>query len=331
MTYKYSVISPVYNAEETLSRCIDSLISQNNSDAEIILINDGSKDQSGKICREYASKYDCIKYIEQANAGVSAARNAGLDAASGEFVTFVDSDDFVSEDYFKALDQAETDFSVFLLQTIRDDGIRDSQFSQKLKSAPNHTERVLNIIADRIAGPVAKKFRRAIIEEHHLRFKQDLTIGEDFIFGLEYMLCCASSQIVGRVVYCVDETGKESITRAARYDLSQFTRMYRYAFDIAEHCAWPQEEKDQLIQLLDYLYCRTAFARTGYCILEKELVWQRALSLIGMFRRDYHHHIQPLNIVHRIMRWCVKHRVVPVFFGVGYARILVQKVSRKYQ
>lgn len=325
----YSVIIPVYNAEKTLSRCIDSLISQNYSYAEIILINDGSKDQSDEICREYASRYDFVKYIEQANAGASAARNTGLDVASGEFITFVDSDDYVSEEYFRVLDQAETDFSVFLLQTIRDDGIQDSQFSQKLKDAQTHTERVLNIIADRIAGPVAKKFRREIIEKHQLRFKRDLIIGEDFIFGLEYMLCCSSSQIVDRVVYCVDETGKESITRAARYDLSQFVRMYRYAFDIAEHCDWPQTEKERLIQLLDYLYCRTAFARTEYCILEKEQAWKRIYSLIAMFQKDYHHHIQPKNIVHSIMRWCVKYRVVPVFFGVGYARILVQKVSRK--
>lgn len=322
---KYSVIIPVYNAETTLRRCVDSLLNQKYDCAEIILINDGSKDQSGLICREYASKYDCIKYIEQVNAGASAARNAGLDAASGEFVTFVDSDDFVSEDYFKALDQAETDFSVFLLQTIRDDGIRDSQFSQKLSCATTHTERVLNIIANRIAGPVAKKFRRGIIEEHHLRFKQDLTIGEDFIFGLEYMLCCASSQIADRVVYCVDETGTESITRAARYDLSQFTRMYRYAFDIAERCAWPQKEKDQLIQLLDYLYCRTAFARTEYCLREKNEASKKIAYLISLFQKNYHPNIQPLNRLHSFMRWCVKYKVIPVFVLVGYAHIVLQR------
>lgn len=325
MMYKYSVIIPVYNAEKTLHRCIDSLVSQNYSAAEIILINDGSKDQSGKICREYASKHDCIKYIEQANAGVSAARNAGLDAASGEFVTFVDSDDYVSEDYFEMLDSSDADFTIYAYTTIRNDGVQKHHLSRYLKNAETSRKVIYHVVADRLPAPWGKKYRRSIIEVNHIRFKPELIIGEDFIFGLEYMLCCKSSQVIDRQLYCVDETGTESITRAARYDLSQFTRMYRYAFDIAEHCAWPQKEKDQLIQLLDYLYCRTAFARTEYCLREKNEAGKKIAYLISSFQKNYHPNIQPLNRLHSFMRWCVKYKVIPVFVLVGYAHIVLQR------
>ena len=102
---KFSVIIPVYKAEDTLKRCVDSLINQNRTDAEIILINDGSPDSSGEICKEYAELYKSVKYIKKENGGVSTARNAGLSVATGEYIIFVDSDDWVDETaYMKILD-----------------------------------------------------------------------------------------------------------------------------------------------------------------------------------------------------------------------------------
>ncbi len=95
-----SVIVPVYNVESYLSGCIESLLAQTHKNLEIILIDDGSTDKSGFICDEYANKDERIKVIHQKNSGVSAARNAGLDAAKGEYVGFVDSDDYVTEDMY---------------------------------------------------------------------------------------------------------------------------------------------------------------------------------------------------------------------------------------
>lgn len=89
-----SVIVPVYNAEKFLSECIDSILSQTHSNLEIILVNDGSSDTSGEICDEYAKRDSRIKVIHQQNGGVCVARNKGLDIAEGEFVFFMDSDDY---------------------------------------------------------------------------------------------------------------------------------------------------------------------------------------------------------------------------------------------
>lgn len=100
---KVSIIIPIYNAESHLDKCIGSAVCQTYGDLEIILVNDGSTDGSEKICRSFAEKDRRILLINQENAGVSAARNAGLDACTGELITFIDSDDYVSEDYVEYL------------------------------------------------------------------------------------------------------------------------------------------------------------------------------------------------------------------------------------
>lgn len=93
-----SVIVPVYNVQEYVEACVDSIIRQSYANLEIILVDDGSTDQSGEICDNYSQRYSNIKVVHQTNGGLSAARNAGLDVMAGEYVTFVDSDDLIHED-----------------------------------------------------------------------------------------------------------------------------------------------------------------------------------------------------------------------------------------
>ena len=105
-----SVIIPVYNVAEYIDRCVDSLLSQTYSNIEIILINDGSTDNSSEVCHRLGDRHsDKIKVIDQENKGVSAARNAGLDIANGEYIVFVDADDWVSNKYVEKLYTAITE------------------------------------------------------------------------------------------------------------------------------------------------------------------------------------------------------------------------------
>ena len=103
MTEKITVIVPVYNVENYLEKCLDSLINQTYKNIEIIVINDGSTDNSGEICQEYAQKDNRIVYIEKENGGLSDARNVGLDKMTGSYVTFIDSDDWIEQDYIETL------------------------------------------------------------------------------------------------------------------------------------------------------------------------------------------------------------------------------------
>lgn len=325
MNYRFSVIIPVYNAQETIGRCLDSLISQKYGSVQIILINDGSKDQSGDICKEYARQYDFITYLEQKNAGASAARNAGLAVAAGEYITFVDSDDRVADGYFEELDRDPEDIVTFAYTMIRPKGMLDYQFSRELVEAEEHIDRILGIIQSRIGAPWNKRFKRSIIEENEIRFQRDLVIGEDFIFGLTYMLHCSSSRVDPTVRYCVDETGMESVTRARKYEAEQFLKIYEHGFQIADECDWDDPAKKRLQQLLDYQYCRTAFAATEHCLQNGGQALTKVHSLIEQFAAQYDRDIPAMNITHLVMRWCVKHGVTPAFLVVaGSHRILRQ-------
>lgn len=98
-----SIIVPVYNVEEYLKQCLDSILEQTFSNYEVILVNDGSTDSSGLICQEYADKDARIRYFEKENGGLSDARNYGIEQTQGEYLTFVDSDDWVTETYIEEL------------------------------------------------------------------------------------------------------------------------------------------------------------------------------------------------------------------------------------
>lgn len=98
-----SVIVPCYNVEEYLPKCIESILNQTYRNLEILLVDDGSPDNCGRICDEYAAKDSRIRIIHKKNGGLSDARNAALDVMTGEYVTFIDSDDYVSDDYVEYL------------------------------------------------------------------------------------------------------------------------------------------------------------------------------------------------------------------------------------
>lgn len=122
-----SVIVPVYNVEEYLGRCLDSIVGQTYDNFEIILVDDGSTDSSGKICDRYAKSDDRIKVVHRKNGGLSAARNSGIEVVDGEYITFIDSDDYVARDYLEVL-----------FETIRDNNAEISAVKQYVEY-PNRT------------------------------------------------------------------------------------------------------------------------------------------------------------------------------------------------
>ncbi len=103
MDYKISVIVPVYNVEKYLKKCIESILKQTYKNLDIILVDDGSTDESGKICKQYEAKDNRIRVISQNNMGLSAARNTGIDASKGDYIAFVDSDDWIEYDMYEIL------------------------------------------------------------------------------------------------------------------------------------------------------------------------------------------------------------------------------------
>ena len=259
---RYSVIIPVYNAEKTLRRCVDSLLNQNCSDMELILVNDGSPDGSGAICEEYADRYPCVVYINKPNGGVSTARNAGLDAAKGKYVLFVDSDDYVSENYFHELEALGEDFDydcIFFSLAFAD-GIKTTYRILKPIRALS-AELAVPIFCEALykkylTSPINKRYTRSIIEKNHIRFPEHLYVGEDKSFSLKYVMYCHSCRTSPEVLYNVSLENNNSLSRRPRPDLydqlkmlSEFTQQTLRTVEIHEEYRRQFYAAESLVQL----------------------------------------------------------------------------------
>lgn len=185
-----SVIVPVYNAESTLRQCVDSILSQEFEDFELLLIDDGSKDGSPAICDEYASKDWRVKAFHKQNGGVSSARNLGIEQAKGEWVVFVDSDDYISKNYLNGLPNCDADLALMQYHLFKADGWHQS--IEHLKGLPPRIEeseipKVLNLyLTDMMFRcPTAMVFRRKLIGD--IRFDTKMKVGEDTHFVHRYL------------------------------------------------------------------------------------------------------------------------------------------------
>lgn len=205
-----SVIIPVYAAEKYLDRCVDSILVQTFTDFEIILIDDGSKDNSGVICDEYAKIDRRVKVIHKENGGVSSARNAGLENANGEYVTFIDSDDEIEAEYLKSLNDSINEFNsdIAVCSFIRK--IADVTTIETLSlnhiDLINRTEETSDGLylfskSALLYGPWAKLFKKSIIDKNNIRFDMKMSLGEDKKFVYEYLSFCNTISYVPKALY----------------------------------------------------------------------------------------------------------------------------------
>ncbi len=305
----FSVIIPIYNAEKTLRRCLDSLVPQIGRQAELILINDGSTDGTDGICREYAENHASIRYIAQKNRGVSAARNRGLQAASGEYVSFVDSDDLVSLDYFTVLAQRpEVDLLVFGEQISQNGKVTNSIIPTALAAAQNYESFTEAFVRSRNGSPCNKRFRRSILMENGITFPEDLRIGEDFVFCLCYLTHARSAAAVEACAYLIDESDSMSNSRKYNPDItSQALLNYRCSFDTVLDSNLSFAQKDRLTRILDYNYYRTAFACVQELFkadLSRSERLRSAREVLAAFAAE-DRQIPSSGIVHRLEKFVV--------------------------
>lgn len=256
----FSLIIPVYNAQPTLRRCLDSIVNQPFSDYELLLINDGSADASGDICREYADRYPAVRYFEKENGGGSSARNLGLDEARGEYILFVDSDDFVSQDYFEIisanLEKHPSDMLMFGYKKIGSDTVQATGTFYE-KSEAKIAERISAAMhAYRFSSLCSRTFRRNIIEQKKLRFNNGISIGEDQLFIFSYAMHIASISSVESALYNVDISDGNSLSRKARpyltKQLMEVNRRMYAAYRAAEHSPEAARHYEEALSFMTY-------------------------------------------------------------------------------
>lgn len=240
-----SIIVPVYNAEMFIHQCFDSIRQQTYGEFEVIAVDDGSTDRSGAICDEYALMDKRFKVVHKFNGGVSSARNIGIDNADGEWIAFIDSDDYVSPTYLENL-VLYSDFDLVI------GGYRTFPTKHSVQ-LPNESFSSQNIgmFIDRhltrlyYVTPWGKLYRRCIVKRYNLKFDFSIRFSEDMLFNLQYLLYCSSIKLIP----CSNYFYYEGTTLAAeKYNL-QLGELHEI---INKLCNSFDELKQKYHLLLDY-------------------------------------------------------------------------------
>lgn len=214
-----SIVVPVYNAQNLLAKAIDSVLQQSNANWELILVNDGSTDDSLNICTKYALQDKRIQVINQTNSGPSAARNKGISCAQGTYITFIDADDFVSPLYLEKLlapfiESSEIDLSCagyFELSQFHKNGLALNDFQSHLEKKSINKEDFLRNIFEGVTGVLwGKLFLNSIIKKNKILLNEQVKLSEDLLFVSKYVTFCNSIALVKDSLYFynrLDESG----------------------------------------------------------------------------------------------------------------------------
>lgn len=213
-----SVIVPVYNAEKYLHRCIDSILAQSFTDFELLLINDGSRDKSGKICDEYALKDSRIRVFHKENEGASSARNLGLDNICGEWITFVDSDDWIdAELYEKMLVSALTTDSDIVVCGVKIED--DDKCLSRLECPQSYASKASLSNLHMIEGPIYsslwnKLIKKSLFKNYNIRFEPRLRMWDDLYVILRIRYFNPKINVIENIYYHYIMTDSPSITKS---------------------------------------------------------------------------------------------------------------------
>lgn len=197
-----SIIIPIYNIESCLRRCINSVLDQTFSDFELILVDDGSTDQSGAISEEYAQTDARVRVIHQKNAGVSAARNRGLDAASGTYVMFCDGDDSVRADWVSCLHQVIRENPEDFICCEIAKGQPGEEAPEPLQKEDVCVVTYFELFQKGLSPYVWNKiYVNQVLKEHQIRFDEEIRYSEDVKFNVAYCKTCKQIRLVNRALY----------------------------------------------------------------------------------------------------------------------------------
>lgn len=260
-----SIIVPAYNCIVSLECCVGSIRQQTYTNFELMLVDDGSTDGSGELCDKLAAEDTRIRVIHKPNGGVSSARNAGIDAATGGYITFCDSDDYLEPDYLEALIQAaesnpDCGHIWCCFQTVTG--------YQKENAAPNYTSEkslLCYTLQDYMslhdmwldAEPWNKLYRTDIVQTAKVRFPEDLSLGEDWLFNLAYIDASANEKIVvvTKPLYNYMRGNDESLDSKYRKDLLDiYRRLNDTCLSYLRKWKLPTEQIEKFYNSRFYLY-----------------------------------------------------------------------------
>lgn len=317
-----SIIIPLYNVENYVIECLDSIVLQTGNEQEIILINDGSTDRTAKIVQKFIneSKKNNIHLYSQENKGPSSARNLGIQKANGKYLMFVDSDDVVSNnalDIIKKTIDSEYDLTLFGFNYLQNNKVIKTWISEipSFKIKENDPSELLCRYLEKIKYhinwyPWAKLFKSEIIKNHDIRFDENLVCCEDFDFLFRYLLNCKSIQYISEFIYLYRIDSERSIKKTRSYNnvVSELNSFYGI-YEIIKN-----KRKKSLNKYIAENYFNT-FMWCG------ELNRNEEKKLMEIVQKQKCLVLQNANIKYRI-----KTRII-LLFGINKGKIIIEKLA----
>lgn len=312
-----SIIIPIYNAEKYIKRCVSSVIDQSYDKLEILLVNDGSTDNSLNICEAFATKDNRIKVISQDNGGVSKARNTGLRLAKGEYVMFLDSDDYMLPDMCKTmldvLYSKQADCVICGIQE-PEGGLWCPQRNIDYSTLEDLKRDFIYQLNTELLSPCWNKiFKRQLITN---LFNEEISFGEDLIFDLEYLNNCSRlSFITTPLVYHEKQVAGSLVTKTGLQRLMDIEKIHQVIMQFAE---------ENISQDLHKKYIRDLTVYARFLLLDKRITFSDKKRILKKWiLRAYLNYMPLMNI-----KTCLSNRLLLLFLKYrcwALANILVNR------
>ena len=319
---KVSMIVPVYNGAKTLPRCLDSILGQTYENIEVLLINDGSTDDSEKICREFAEKDSRIHVISKENEGVSATRNRGIEEAAGTYIQFTDCDDYLAKDYIEnmvnAMELHGADIVIAGYTRWKEDNGTVKQPETIFYTDKTEFSGQFFHLYNRwfLNTPWNKLFRR---EKIHCGFPMDMSLGEDLLFNLAYLKECETIQVCSCAgyQYCMEDGNSLGIQfREDKFANSLYLHEQVLAF-VRDTLGMTSEEewKDETF-LKEFRFSITNLLKVEDMDEQRKKEWILSWSGEEEVRKSYLRS-RVSALPDKLLRWLVLHKkrqwIYPVF------------------
>lgn len=292
---RISFIIPAFNVEKTIGKCVRSILEQSDTDWEIIIVDDGSSDNTNNICEDFAEKHMRIKVIRQSNKGVSCARNRGIEEASGDYICFIDADDWIEKETVSTIKHVcnRVDILFFghhiltknkkrvALYEEKDLVFEKSDFEGFYKILLN---RYLNLNNAAIGQPWGKAYKREFIEENHLRFPVGVPLSEDLIFNLYAFGVADTGKFVCKPLYNY-VINNDSVTQKYRSNTGEiFKKQLALVIEFLESRSMYQQLKDDLNVriMMDFMYC----IQLEFCHLDNKQCYKNRKRIFNKVRHD---------------------------------------------
>lgn len=315
----FSIILPAYNASAFLSNTLRNILSQQYSNFELLLINDGSTDSTADICTHYANMDKRISFISKHNEGVSVARNKGLDTAKGKYILFIDADDFLYPNALSTISDAlkniKTDYLRYEYQTIDEKGnpLYPNYEAKLRRKVSNQTLDAADCITHIVRNEYflwSGIFRKEIIDQYHLRFMEGCTYNEDTLFMLQYFMYSRQHIYLPTTLYGYRKFEGAVTAKFTEKNYQDVKKVAKVAYDIYTSCEDIRMQK-AIKSVIEALYSR--IIETAYKKHEANFMIQFCC----------HHPIQNEWKMIKLLGYSIGSKCLPLM-------LFFQKVIRKF-